>query len=464
MAGVVAFVTSFFANSQNSEAEESNGETENFGEGDNRIKEFENQQDSDDNQQSSQERIICKFYLQGKCRFGEKCKNIHEGSQVKENIEHASSKRSPQSKRDDDKKTGGGGSKKKPPMRTAADVINRIKWDALLPEEFFVVGYLDRFLGVQEEAFTAFCWEDLASLDWDVLAIPQHRIQYFKYKTEKVWDKSQRLDTVFGSTGSQVTILELMERVDTEIAETRRAELQRECSCWSEEEEEEEEEVTFSLPARLSTEQQVSSLLEEERSTHFIAVRITEPELVARLGAVQREMVGREAALAECCMRPGLLHLTLAMLRLTGEDAAAAAQRMMHGLRAELQPLLAAADTSLEIAGLNNFGQRVVYAEVRPRDPATLAAVRAAVLGRVSEAGPGVASTERFEFVPHVTLAKVSRPVARLRRSQYIDSSCYDLYSEAVFGRQPLDNLQLCIIESTTRYDGFYSTLSELQF
>ena len=345
-------------------------------------------------------------------------------------------------------------------MRTAADVINRIKWDALLPEEFFVVGYLDRFLGVQEEAFTAFCWEDLASLDWDVLAIPQHRIQYFKYKTEKVWDKSQRLDTVFGSTGSQVTILELMERVDTEIAETRRAELQQECDCWSEE----EEEVTFSLPARISTEQQVSSLLEEERSTHFIAVRITEPELVARLGAVQQEMVGREAALAECCMKPGLLHLTLAMLRLTGEDAAAAAQRMMDGLRAELQPLLAAADTGLEIAGLNNFGQRVVYAEVRPRDPATLARVRAAVRRRVSEAGPGVASTDRFGFVPHVTLAKVSRPVARLRRAQYIDSSCYDLYSKAEFGRQPLDNLQLCIIESTTRYDGFYSTLSELQF
>jgi hypothetical protein len=43
------------------------------------------------------------------------------------------------------------------------------------------VGYMDRFKGVVEEPFSSFCWgEDLASLDWDTLAIPQHRIQYFK--------------------------------------------------------------------------------------------------------------------------------------------------------------------------------------------------------------------------------------------------------------------------------------------
>jgi hypothetical protein len=43
------------------------------------------------------------------------------------------------------------------------------------------VGYLDRFKGVMEEPFSSFSWgEDLASLDWDTLAIPQHRIQYFR--------------------------------------------------------------------------------------------------------------------------------------------------------------------------------------------------------------------------------------------------------------------------------------------
>ena len=43
-----------------------------------------------------------------------------------------------------------------------------------------MIGYLDRFLGTVEEAFSTFTWGDLASLSWDTLAIPQHRIQYFK--------------------------------------------------------------------------------------------------------------------------------------------------------------------------------------------------------------------------------------------------------------------------------------------
>ena len=91
-------------------------------------------------------------------------------------------------------------------MQTATDVINRIMWDDDFPTEMFKVGYLDRFKGIQEKLFTDFSWEDIASVDdYEVLAIPKHRIQYFKYKNIIVWDKTRRLDKVnyfihFGQT------------------------------------------------------------------------------------------------------------------------------------------------------------------------------------------------------------------------------------------------------------------------
>ncbi len=48
--------------------------------------------------------------------------------------------------------------------------------------------------------------------------MPQHRVQYFKYKDAKVWDKAQRLDVVFGSTengsGEEGGIVGFMDRVD----------------------------------------------------------------------------------------------------------------------------------------------------------------------------------------------------------------------------------------------------------
>ena len=99
---------------------------------------------------------------------------------------------------------------KLPSMKTAEDVISRIFWDENLPADCFIVGYLDRFIGIQEQPITAFSWEDLSTVDNTVLAIPKHRIQYFKYKTQIVWDKNKRLDLMFGSTGNDQTISDVI--------------------------------------------------------------------------------------------------------------------------------------------------------------------------------------------------------------------------------------------------------------
>ena len=102
-------------------------------------------------------------------------------------------------------------------MKTALDVIHRIQWDENLSREFFKVGYIDRFKGVVEEPFSKFSnWGDLASAEYEALAIPQHRIQYFKYKDTRVWDKVDRVDWVFGSTKGQdnSNFIDFMNQVD----------------------------------------------------------------------------------------------------------------------------------------------------------------------------------------------------------------------------------------------------------
>lgn len=69
------------------------------------------------------------------------------------------------------------------------------------------MGYEDRFIGIIERQFDEFDWDnDIAAVGPDILAIPQHRIQYFKYNNKVVWEKDSRLDDFFGSTGSGNTI------------------------------------------------------------------------------------------------------------------------------------------------------------------------------------------------------------------------------------------------------------------
>ena len=106
---------------------------------------------------------------------------------------------------------------KKSSMKTADDVISRIEWDERLDKQYFRVGYVDRFLGLQEKSFQEFDFKvDLSTVSdrhSSILAIPKHRIQYFKYNNEIIWDKETRTDLLFGSTGNQKTIDDIIQRI-----------------------------------------------------------------------------------------------------------------------------------------------------------------------------------------------------------------------------------------------------------
>jgi hypothetical protein len=65
------------------------------------------------------------------------------------------------------------------------------------------VGYEDRFVGLVEQAYTSFNWADFGSLSATENAIPTHRVVYFKYGSQIIWDKRTRLDDVFGSQGGK---------------------------------------------------------------------------------------------------------------------------------------------------------------------------------------------------------------------------------------------------------------------
>ena len=102
--------------------------------------------------------------------------------------------------------------RKKARMRTALEVIRRLEWDPACCAAAVVVGYHDRILGeIVERPLDAFSrWGAIELADENELAIPQHRVVYFKSGDMIVWDKrriydvdgmSCRLDAVYGTTG-----------------------------------------------------------------------------------------------------------------------------------------------------------------------------------------------------------------------------------------------------------------------
>uniref|UniRef100_H3AYG4 Leukocyte receptor cluster member 9 n=2 Tax=Latimeria chalumnae TaxID=7897 RepID=H3AYG4_LATCH len=400
----------------------------------------------------SVEDATCRFFLEGRCVFGARCRNLHPGQESATPAVDCSpsGKRGAEQKRELDR--GG----KKPPMKTAEDVIHRLQWDAGLPKGAFSVGYLDRFLGIIEKPFEAFSWEDLASVDHTVLAVPKHRIQYFKYKERVVWEKATRTDHVFGSTGGGMTILDIVDGYDTWVATQGQAELP---PCAKEPEAAEATEAELVPEAAASSDDEEGgggpgATLVKRRPNHFVAVRLSSEEFRTAVKEVQNHLLKKTPVLAECCVPPSSLHLTLCLLRLDSAPEFNAAFGVLGTMKAECQRLLPPA-AILKFSGLHDFQGKVLY--VAP-DAAPELVRLAQTLDRLfSEQGLAVTRPPDYANL-HVTVAKLPKgfsqehPDVLLRSDLYRDCPVQD------FGCQLVDSLSLCFAGKTRRSDGFFTT------
>ncbi|KAM3822491.1 leukocyte receptor cluster member 9 [Vipera latastei] len=360
----------------------------------------------------------CRFFLEGRCRFGARCQNYHPGDAGEVCLKDPGPVRLPSSQLAEGKK---------PAMKTAEDVISRLLWDTQVPAEKFSIGYLDRFLGILEESFTSFSWEDLASVGPGVLAIPKHRIQYFKYRDRVVWDKASRTEDVFGSTGSGKTILEAMKEEDDaqavkeisglpnslqvegeadgnspkekeldgtgcgqklatalgeagenlELVEDRSfhqegkvsgkvkegqavvsvnaEEFKHACTVGIENETVMVEKEHVELERRRG-----SSSYPKERPTHFIAIPITSPEIREAAKHFQEALCAVSSDFTPYCVPGATLHVTLCLLHLDTPEEIHKAMMALEELQAGFQRLLPPV-LLLSFRRLESFNSRVLY-------------------------------------------------------------------------------------------------------
>ena len=162
-------------------------------------------------------------------------------------------------------------------------------------------------------------------------------------------------------------------------------------------------------------------------------------------------------------MKPGLFHITLSMVRINGDKGLDEAKELMDVLKDEFERIIKAQSCKLRLNGLDTFGQRVLFAKVIP-EPVDIYDNMYSVIQNKLESCTHVSTTNKFQSVAHMTLLKVSRPVARIRNSKYLPSYLYEDFRDATFGSQPINNLKLCLIDAETGSDGFYQTLKTIEF
>ena len=162
-------------------------------------------------------------------------------------------------------------------------------------------------------------------------------------------------------------------------------------------------------------------------------------------------------------MKPGLFHITLSMVRINGSKGLDEAKILMDEIREEFDIIVKSQSCKLVLNGLDTFGQRVLFAKVIC-DPVDIYDNMYSVIQNKLESCVNVSTTNKFQSVPHMTLLKVSRPVARIRNSKYLPSYLYEEFVDKKFGTQPINNLKLCLIDAESGSDGFYQTVSTIEF
>lgn len=405
---------------------------------------------------------------------------------------------------------------KKPSMKTATDVIKRILWDDKLDKDDFLVGYLDRFRGIVEKYFSAFSWEDIASVDYDVLAVPKHRIQYFKYRTQKIWDKPSRLDNVFGSCGSGLTIYDVISKYQADEAQSQAGAMptpevtkssvafvephssgnfctnepdisgdsytnEQEVSgdSCTDSSDSDDDGITVTIGATVNTnykgdcddcdekeeDQELGTTStydqfwqDKMRPNYFLAVRVTDEEIRHGVEQVQDYLLDNEPVYGPCCILPQALHITLFTLGLDTPEQVSYAAEVLQRIKSDIISSLP--KEPLQINGVSNFYNRVIYAKVHYKPDFMNFVDHLKLL--VKEAGLEI--RDGHDFVPHMTIMKVTRPVSRQKGSKNVDPWLYNNFEDMSFGQQVIDGIYLCCMGSERREDGFYMCPSEIHF
>ncbi|GBG28353.1 Leukocyte receptor cluster member 9 [Hondaea fermentalgiana] len=324
-------------------------------------------------------------------------------------------------------------------MRPAMDVVNRILWDEGLPNHAFVVGYLDRFVGVKEKAISAFNFhDDFGSISHTETAIPQTRIQYLKYVHQDgsrlVWDRrpESRADDFFGSfpRGNGTNIEQIMARHPPRNTPDENA-------------------------ASAHPERAINGLNagNPDRPNFFVCFRVLSPRIVKR--AQEMQLLSPEAH--EGALPTQRLHFTMLTLRLRNELELERAREALATF--DIGKSLSS-DQPIHVRGVDCFRDRVLHARVDPADGSLRALLHLhEALRNHMIAALGVQAwkgQDQQSFVPHMTITKCNREMSR--RGAFFHPSLYSPLAAQSLGKVRVRALHLCRMAAPADPSEFYET------
>ncbi|KAM9574803.1 uncharacterized protein ACIB01_003028 [Guaruba guarouba] len=201
--------------------------------------------------------------------------------------------------------------------------------------------------------------------------------------------------------------------------------------------------------------QEVSKKRPRETPNYFVAIPITDDQILDRIEDVQELIFTKEPDLLRALLPVQTMHLTIIVAHLGTEEEVKKAVLALKQSKTKVEAILQGKDLNMTFHGIGQFNNQVIYVKMLEEDQKTLSRIAEAVEECFIEMNLDVSGSK--DFKPHLTFLKLSK-APRLKRKGFrkICSDLYKEYEDSYFGTEVFRQIDLCAMRKKKQQSGYY--------
>ncbi|NWW20016.1 AKA7G protein, partial [Falcunculus frontatus] len=201
--------------------------------------------------------------------------------------------------------------------------------------------------------------------------------------------------------------------------------------------------------------QELSKKRPREAPNYFVAIPITDDQILDRIEDVQELIFSKEPYLSRALLPVQTMHLTIIVAHLGTEEEVKKAVLALKQSKTKVEDILQGKDLNLTFHGIREFNNQVLYVKMLEEDQKMLNRIAEAVEECFIEMNLDISGSK--DFKPHLTFLKLSK-ASRLRRRGFrkICTDLYKEYEDSHFGTEVFRRIDLCAMRKKKQESGYY--------
>ncbi|XP_061452781.1 uncharacterized protein LOC133370213 isoform X2 [Rhineura floridana] len=201
-------------------------------------------------------------------------------------------------------------------------------------------------------------------------------------------------------------------------------------------------------------EQTISKKHRRDMPNYFVAIPITNDQILDKVEDVQELIITKEPDLLRALIPVQTMHLTIIVAHLKTEDDVKRAVSALEHSKAKVQALLQGKFFSMTFRGIGQFNNQVIYVKMSENEHQMLRKIAAVESSFIKM---NVDITGSKDFKPHLTFLKLSKaPTLRRKGFRRIHEDLYTKYEDSPFGTELLSQIDLCAMHKKKHDSGYY--------